>query len=263
MGNGKLAKITEGTTPSVPVTENLAVIETKTPEPDLAIVMLQTAIEKGMNVETIEKLLQMRESLRKEYAKTEFLKAFTMFQAEIPEIVKDKTVPNKDGSPRYSYATLGKIIEVIKPYLSKYNLSYRFETSFDDKSITIHCIIQHILGHSETTSFKIPIDNSPHMSDIQKHGSSMSYARRYSLCLALGLVADEDNEEILEKEEKPEPITEGQMKALFALLKDKAREERLQIVSSILGREISSSKELTKEEASKVIDALKNGKEPF
>lgn len=61
---------------------------------------------------------------------------------------------------------------------------------------------------------------------------------------------------------EPEPITEKQQKKLFVLLKDKSREERLKIVSSIIGRQIESSNDLTKAEASKIIDALENS-EPF
>ncbi|MEN2994396.1 MAG: ERF family protein [Thermodesulfovibrio sp.] len=242
---------------------------------DVTLSLLFTAVERNMNVETIEKLLNMRETLRKEHARQEFIKALTNFQAEVPEITKDQAVFNKDGTIRYRYASLDKIISTIKPYLAKNGLSYRFETSFEGNAITIHCIIQHVLGHSEVTSFKIPIDSSTHMSEIQRFGSTITYARRYSLCLALGLVTDEDTDANIETttekentEEKEiteeEKATEKQLNAIFALLKNKTREERLQIVSSILGREITTSKELTKKEASKIIDTLKNdGLEPF
>ncbi|MEM1973707.1 MAG: ERF family protein [Thermoplasmata archaeon] len=183
MSKEKIA--TEGTTSSVPVSE--------TTSEDFTI-MLFNAIEKGLAVKSIEKIIQLRENLQKEISKREFFKSLTQFQKEVPVIQKDQVVLNKDGSVRYKYASLDKITETIKPFLTKYGLSYRFETHFEEKHIEIKCIITHIMGHSEVTSFKIPVDSSPNMSDIQKYGSSITYARRYALSLALGLTTDEDDD---------------------------------------------------------------------
>jgi len=59
----------------------------------------------------------------------------------------------------------------------------------------------------------------------------------------------------------PERITPAQLKKLKALLRDLgldngAREVALKLAAVIIGREVGSSKELTKEEASKLIDRL-------
>lgn len=51
--------------------------------------------------------------------------------------------------------------------------------------------------------------------------------------------------------------TKAQMGMLGALLKGQTREQSLAIVAGIIGREIESRNELTKAEASRVIDALK------
>lgn len=66
-----------------------------------------------------------------------------------------------------------------------------------------------------------------------------------------------------QQQNQVQPATEKQLKAIMALLKGKSRDERLQIVSSILGREVTTSKELTKKDASKIIDALQGNIEPF
>ena len=57
----------------------------------------------------------------------------------------------------------------------------------------------------------------------------------------------------------PEMITEAQKKKIFALMRDldiHDRETRLDTVRRIIGREVQSSKELTKEEAARVIERL-------
>lgn len=152
-------------------------------ENDITLSLIKTALERGMD---IEKIVELREKIKKEIAEQEFFKSFKEFQREIPEIQKDKVVYNKDGSIRYRYASLDTIISTIKPYLSKHGLSLRYETEFTDNNyITLKCIIQHFLGHKEVTIFKLPIDSSQHITDIQKFGSTITYARRYALCLAL------------------------------------------------------------------------------
>lgn len=58
----------------------------------------------------------------------------------------------------------------------------------------------------------------------------------------------------------PEGITDAQMKALHASFNDAGmseREHRLAYTSQVVGRELASSSDLTKDEASRVIDALK------
>lgn len=235
---------------------------------DIVFQMLQSGVEKGLDTGTIEKLLDLRERIRSEKAKQLFIEALASFQSELPPIEKDKVIVNKDGSIRNRYASFDKIVTTIKPYLQKYGLSYRFETEFEEKHITIVCIITHIAGHSEKTIFKIPIDTSAYMNPIQQFGSSVTYGKRYALTLALGLATEEDTDgEIEEKTieiKNDEPATEGQLKAIFAICNDLNMSDtgRKEFASKVLGRKIETFKELTKKEASKLIDELKK-KEPF
>lgn len=256
------------------VKKEAAVVDTKSEVYDFEVVdLIRVAVERGMD---IEKLLELREKIKKERAQEEFTREFSQFQSELPEVVKDKKVLNKDGTLRYQYASLDSILVAIKPLLTKHKLSITFKTQVNNDSITVTCVVKHIAGHSEETSFTLPIDDSPHISKIQRYGSTLTYARRYALSLALGLLStDEDNDGNVDttiqtnkenennQKNQEEMITEAQMKALFALLKDKTKDEKLQIASSILGRQVNSSKELTKREASKIIETLKNEKEPF
>lgn len=253
---------------------------------DIATKLLLKTVEKGLDVATIEKILNLRERIVEENRKKEFFVNLAALQAEIPAIRKDKVIFNKDGSVRYRYASYDTILETIQPVLFKYGFSVTFKTNFEERFVEVICILKHIAGHEESTVIKVPVDTSSYMSDIQKIGSSLTYARRYALCLALNLVADDDtdgnteednfgedkgvitevkenNGDKKEKDEKDNGVTEKQLKAILALLKDKTKEERLTICKNIIGREIASSKDLTKAEASMIIDTLRYSQDPF
>jgi len=244
--------------------------------------MLQKAVEKGQDVQTLERLLDLRERIYKEKAKQEFYQALSALQAELPEIKPDKKVMNKDGTLRFAYASLDNIIKTIQPLLLKYGFSYHFKQSFNGDIVTVTCVVTHASGWQEETSFSCKIDTSMHMSPIQQIGASLTYAKRYSLIAAFGITTSEDEESVFDANIQPagqpagEPqqtsqpqqdngITQAQTKLLFDLLpKVWTKEQRLEFAHKIIGREISSYKELTKKEASMLIDALKNAeKEPF
>ncbi|MDW7973455.1 MAG: ERF family protein [Thermodesulfovibrio sp.] len=150
------------------------------------------AVETG-NIEVVERLMAVRRELRSERARQEFMEAVKGFQAEVKPITMDCVVKNKDGTVRYKYASLKQILKEIQPLLDKWGLSISFDTIPGDKNtLTIKCILSHISGHSEVREFTIPVDTSQHMSDIQRWGSTLTYAKRYALVSTLNLIAEED-----------------------------------------------------------------------
>lgn len=242
---------------------------------------IQQAIEKNMPVEAMEKLLSMRDTLKKEWARERFFESLSQFQAECPEIVKDKVVVGKDGKTiRYRYASLDTIVRTVKPLLQKYGFSYTFSTLFDPTAIVVTCLASHKDGWQEQASFRAVIEKDAYMSEIQKWGSAMTYAKRYAFCSVFGIIsADEDTDaadmiedtedykqdsETASSEKKPDLATEAQLKYINTLLEQhgyKDREKRLAVVSDALGRNVSSSKELTKAEAAKLIEKLREARD--
>lgn len=70
---------------------------------------------------------------------------------------------------------------------------------------------------------------------------------------------DPPADDITDGEVVEPPITEAQLKKLHASFNDHGiddRDDRLAYVADVLGRQVASSKDLTKDEASRVIDAL-------
>lgn len=150
--------------------------------------LLGKAIERGASIETIEKLLAMRAELRAERAREEYYSAMAAFQSSCPVIEKSRIVKSKDGKERYRYASLDDIAAVASPILSKHGLSYTTKAEFKQGFVIAHCIVNHIGGHSETSSFEVPIDTEAFMNDAQKAGSALSYAKRYAFKNAFGIL---------------------------------------------------------------------------
>jgi len=126
------------------------------------------------------------------------------------------------------------------------------------------------------------------MGGIQGWGSALTYARRYALAAMVGIAQDDDDGQAAQDGEKqrakegvqearrraeaknPDKMSDAQRKALMARLGElgcKAREDYLMELSSVLGRTVQTSKELTVSDFHKFMEATEgsamNSDDPF
>lgn len=158
--------------------------------------LLQQAIEKGLGVEELSKLMDLQERWEKNQARKRFFESFTEFQSKSPEIRKTKEVKfetKTGGTTNYKYAPLSEITNQISESLQKSNLSYRWEIQDNATEIKVTCLISHIEGHTEQTTMTANPDTSGNKNAIQARGSAIEYMKRYTLIGALGIsTADSD-----------------------------------------------------------------------
>ena len=114
----------------------------------------------------------------------EIAKALSEFQSNLPRIEKDANV--NLGKYSFRYAPLETIVQAIKPLLKQTGLSFLHVMN----DSILECVILHSSGQCINTG-GIAIKMSNKMQDM---GSSMTYARRYTLCAALGIVAEDDDD---------------------------------------------------------------------
>ena len=177
--------------------------------------LLEIAIEKGAPIETLEKLMALQERHEKNEAKKAFHVAMAKFKLDPPKIERTKKVDY--GQTHYRHADLAKIASLIGEALSKNDLSAAWRTEKEDgKSITVTCVITHVLGHSESTSLTAPHDTSGSKNAIQAMGSTISYLQRYTILSLTGLAAGDMDDDGGGGEE--EPITKDQLVAITALI---------------------------------------------
>jgi hypothetical protein len=174
--------------------------------------LIGKAIESGSSIETMERLLAMRDKIRMELAENAFREAMSLFQARCPIIAKKKQVLDKNGKPRYNYAPLDDIVKQVQPLIEECGLSYDIDTIVNAEGIEgITTVVQvhHVQGFSKESRFFVPIDKSAYMTAPQMWASAQTFSKRYAFCNAFGiLTGDEDTDagDVKPEETKrPEP----------------------------------------------------------
>jgi hypothetical protein len=178
------------------MTKTTAVTTPAQREPSSIDSFISQAIENKLPIEAMERFFALKEKYDAAQAKAAFVQALADFQRDCPKIAKTKKVMNKDGrSVRYQYAPLDTIIEQAKGALAKHGLSYRWEAKNEPGKIKVTTIVTHILGHSESSDFEVPIDTEGYMTTPQKYASALTFAKRYSFTNVTGIsTGDEDTD---------------------------------------------------------------------
>lgn len=183
-------------------TKELAVKQNSEPQ-EISVVnpeaLIMAAINKGVSIDVMERLLAMRERIQKDIAEKAFREAMSSFQAKCPIVVKSAGVDyiSKTSQKRitYQYAPLDAIVAAVREPLGENGLSYTFTTEQSEKSVTAICHVHHVLGHTESTAFTVPVDPEAYMNAAQKVAAALTYAKRYAFCNGFGiLTGDEDTD---------------------------------------------------------------------
>lgn len=150
--------------------------------------MLSRALDRGADLTVLEKLMDLQERHEKNAARKAFDAAVSDAKAAIPPIIK-----NRKGHNDKKYADLNAFAKAVDPVLARHGLSYRYR-SRQDNAIHVTCILSHRDGHYEETTLSGAPDNTGNKNSIQAIGSTLTYLERYTLTLALGLAAAEDDD---------------------------------------------------------------------
>lgn len=212
---------TELPTEVVPIPSASRLPATLSPDSGDVIALLRLAVERGVAVEALEKLVALQERYQDRQAQREFAAALADFQSQCPPIPKNSTatiVSEQKGTKfSYSYAELDTIAETVRPFLHALGLSYSWDSTVDSATINCTCTLRHRNGHSITARFAAPVDSAGRMSVTQRHASALSYARRQSLVQVLGLTTTEPDED---GAEDVGTITDEQQATLAALMEE-------------------------------------------
>ena len=179
--------------------------------------LLNLALEKGSDIETLERVMKLYELGQAKLAEQQFNHAFAAFQKALPVVKKSKTASfptNKGGTMTYRYASMDDVVQAVQPVLHRVGLSYWFEQSQEEvqkqreverqpgitetRSVTvtvikITCHLGHVSGHAISNTVVGPMDSSGKKNPIQQMSSAVTYLRRIALVGILGVACTDDD----------------------------------------------------------------------
>lgn len=208
----------------------IEVEDTKQAVPPLAVApvgtepgqLLALAVEKNLDIEKLERLMELQERWQKAQAKRAYVAALAKFQSVVPRLPKNKRVffETDRGKTEYFYTPLSDIDEIIRPFMLECGLCKKWNILDTPEGISVTCLISHIDGHTEAGDpMTAPPDDSGKKNKIQARGSTVQYLQRYTLIASLGLTsADSDIDGRLPMTGTGDAITEKQIADLKALM---------------------------------------------
>lgn len=172
-------------------------VEAGPTDPQHAEGLVALAIQKGVDVAVLERLVALQERVTERNARASFFAALAEFQERCPEIPKSgkADIVTKSGARfGYSYAPLDGITRTIRPHLKAVGLSYSWDVEPGAEGfLDVVCVLRHVEGHEERARFPVPIGGGGRMSAAQEHGAALTYGKRQSLTSVLGLTTTDDD----------------------------------------------------------------------
>lgn len=174
----------------------LATID-KDQTPSLMTAIMSAAKDPEIDVNKLERLLDMHQKMCARQAELQFNEAMAAAQAEMPMIIKRSTNPSTNSK----YAKLEAMAKAIMPVIEKYKFSLKFSEgdSTNPAKIRVTCKVS-MGGHSEDYHVDLSPDDmgmkgSASKTKIHGEGSTFGYGRRYltAMIFNLTIVGEDDD----------------------------------------------------------------------
>jgi hypothetical protein len=166
---------------------------------ELPASFLERIIASGLtDPAAIGKLVELQERIERMHAQSAYTVAMNAAQKEMPRVLRSK-INTQTGS---KYAPLEDVLKDVVPIYTKHGFSVSFGegTPGAAGSVKIVCDVMHTSGHSVRYELEGGLDTSgikgsTNKTDIQGKGSSVSYLRRYMLCMVFNVaIGDSDTD---------------------------------------------------------------------
>jgi len=151
-------------------------------------VIERAAMNPDVDIDKMERLLQMQERILNRQSHAAFSSALAMMQSELRSIQENGAI-TVNNVVRSKYAKFEDINDTVRPILQKYGFAVSFRVKQDTAMITVTGILAHREGHSEETQIGLPADTSGSKNNVQAIGSTISYGKRYAMCALLNITS--------------------------------------------------------------------------
>ena len=159
--------------------------------------MIRLAVSGKADLQQLKELLAIQKDWEANNARKIFTQSFASAQAKIASVIKTKVNPQTHSK----YADLGDIIKSAQPVYTSEGFAvifYEGET-ITPESIRVCADVLHKAGHKETYHYDVPLDGTglkgnANMTKIHGKSSSVSYGRRYLMCMIWNIPTQDDND---------------------------------------------------------------------
>jgi hypothetical protein len=201
------AVTTRKTIPPAPSPQYPAIQQTATGQ------LLQMAVDKNLDVDKLERLIEMKNKEEDRAAKKDFDFHFGEMQSQFPTVLKTKKAKDREGSLLYKFCPLENITKVLGPIIKDHGFSFWFSSEMVEGKENEMRIFCHISGwgHEKVNHIDFPvIPLTKATNKIQERGAAETYGQRYAFKAGFGFViAGEDDDARVPEPEYQEPRKVG------------------------------------------------------
>lgn len=202
------------------MTKDLERIDPQPAQSGMLQAVLQAMRDPSIDPERLEKFLAIGRTLEADQARRDYIAAFMGVKDALRDIKINKrgriVYEPKGGKPGsvVKFMKYEDIAAAVKPVLAKHGMAatYSYEYTQNPPKVIAVMTVIHRAGHfQEFRSVPLPmVDSSGGKNDVQGAGSIGSYGRRYVVCPAFDIVAEDEDDNGSGKSE-PVPVTQDQI----------------------------------------------------
>jgi hypothetical protein len=148
------------------------------------------------DVNKLQVLREMYKDEQSRLAQIDFNNDFASMQPKLPRVITTH-YNQQTGS---QYAKIEDVNQLVLPILSSHGFGISFKILEQNKEgVNIKAILKHRNGHEEDTQLFLPLDSAGikgtvNKTNIHATASSITYAKRYAMCMLLDISTGTDND---------------------------------------------------------------------
>ena len=165
------------------------------PASDIAL-MMQQVIDRAESINpesfvgAIERLAKIQTEMFDRADKIAFRNAMTRFKEEMPKIVRQRSIEDKEGNEKYRVVALEDVADPVMKALVKLGITYRYKTAnLADGRVGVTCILglEGTAYEEEGSTLAAPPDTAGGKDALKAVGSTVSYLEKYTLMASVGM----------------------------------------------------------------------------
>ena len=225
----------------------------------LLAVIARAAADPHVDVDKMQRLLDMQLALMARAAEASFNQALARLQKRLPRITKRGMI-GRGTDREIPYAKYEDICEVTLPLLYEegFTVSYSERLTSNGNMMEVVATFRHIDGHSQTGSAFVPLtDDSGGKNKVQGGGSVYAYGQRYAYSKFLNIVTEGEDDD--GTQEAMRPIDEKQVGAIIDMIADiKDNGQAFSEAGFLKLMKVNKIEEITRGDFDKAVSALKD-----